>query len=488
MLPLSRKYRPLSFAQIVGQAVVVRTLKNAITLKRLHPVYIFTGTRGVGKTTTARILAKALNCEKGPTPDPCLICPSCREIAEGRSLDVLEIDAASHTRVEETREILEQVPYAPARGRYRVFIIDEAHMLSRSSFNALLKTLEEPPPHALFILATTEPEKIPDTVRSRAQEFPFYPLPQELIAEEITRILTEEGIPFEPPAVKRLAHRARGSLRDALSLCDQVLTLGGGNLKVQDVDSALGLTSEEEIREILQSLFRFDPPSLLKKLLHLKAVGKLNEEILHDLYYLLFEEIEERVRSGTGGSEVRLEDLFRLSEGIHRILLEVRRSSVPEIYITSALLKLSLLKPIGNLEEVIQKILAPSASSTFPPSSSSPPPSSSSPPPSSHDPTSLLSLLRSRFPTLSPKLKALRYHPPNFILAVEEGMLFEKIQQELPNLEATLQKTIGEEVHLKLETIPLSESGEPPPLPMGVERLLQAFPGAQVEIKPRIPG
>lgn len=536
MPPLARKYRPLTFSQIVGQEVVVRTLKNALLLKRLHPVYIFTGTRGVGKTTTARILAKALNCQQGPTPEPCLTCSSCHEISEGRSLDVLEIDAASHTRVEETREILEQVPYAPARGSYRVFIIDEAHMLSRSSFNALLKTLEEPPPHVLFILATTEPEKIPETVRSRAQEFPFYPVPSQLISQEISRILTAEGISYEAEAVRRLGERARGSLRDALSLCDQVLTLGGGKLSLADVELALGLTSQEEVQGVLGALLRFDPTNLYERLTYLRKEGKLGEEFMYDLFSLLHERIEEAARRGSmaivddTGEEVRIEDLCRLAEGVHRIILEVRRSPMPELYLMVGLLKLAMLKPIGNLEVLIQNLfnqhppsslqdnptlslktwaketippkeggkasqLSVQGTSSYAPAESSLKETENS---STKDPpwiktsnsqgeekqVDLYAFLHQRFPTLAPAFKKVVHRPPDLEIHCEEGIMAERIEARVFEITTALKDILPEPVQIRCIVHPPASRLEPVSYPLSVERLLKIFPGSEVEVKP----
>ena len=216
---------------MVGQAHVVRALSNALDTERLHHAYLFTGTRGVGKTTLARILAKSLNCESGVTATPCGECSSCTEIDEGRFVDLLEVDAASRTKVDQTRELLEQVPYAPVRGRYKVYLIDEVHMFSDSSFNALLKTLEEPPPHVKFLLATTDPQKVPVTVLSRCLQFNLKCLPEKQIAEQFSRILLAEDVPFDPPALAVLARAADGSMRDGLSLLDQAIAFCGGEVR-----------------------------------------------------------------------------------------------------------------------------------------------------------------------------------------------------------------------------------------------------------------
>src|ERR1041384_6729472 len=217
-LALARKFRPRTFAELVGQEHVRTALGNALTQGRVHHAFLFTGTRGVGKTTIARIFAKCLNCETGVTATPCGKCAACREIDEGRFIDLIEVDAASRTKVDDTRELLENVQYAPTRGRYKVYLVDEVHMLSTHSFNALLKTLEEPPPHVKFLLATTDPQKVPVTVLSRCLQFHLKRLPAALMQEKRRVIAEQEGVPAETPALKRLAAAARGSMRDALSL------------------------------------------------------------------------------------------------------------------------------------------------------------------------------------------------------------------------------------------------------------------------------
>jgi len=220
---LARKYRPRNFAELVGQTHVSRALGSALERGRLHHAYLFTGTRGVGKTTIARILSKCLNCETGITATPCGVCGTCRAIDEGRFIDLIEIDAASRTKVEDTRELLDNVPYAPTQGRYKVYLIDEVHMLSTHSFNALLKTLEEPPEHVKFLLATTDPQKLPVTVLSRCLQFTLRPLPRQEIHDHLAQVLGKEQIAFDDAALWLLAESAQGSLRDAMSLTDQAI-------------------------------------------------------------------------------------------------------------------------------------------------------------------------------------------------------------------------------------------------------------------------
>ncbi|WP_196157646.1 DNA polymerase III subunit gamma/tau [Reinekea sp. G2M2-21] len=252
---LARKWRPSTFEEMVGQAHVLRALVNALDQQRLHHAYLFTGTRGVGKTTIARLLAKSLNCEQGVSSKPCGVCSSCAEIAEGRFVDLIEVDAASRTKVEDTRELLENVQYAPTRGRYKVYLIDEVHMLSTSSFNALLKTLEEPPPHVKFLLATTDPQKLPVTVLSRCLQFNLKNMSREHIVQHLSHILSVEQVPFDEPSLWAIAEGAQGSMRDALSLTDQAIAFGQGALKEQEVASMLGTVDLKRVLRLVQALF-----------------------------------------------------------------------------------------------------------------------------------------------------------------------------------------------------------------------------------------
>src|SRR6184192_125048 len=227
---LARKWRPRDFGNLVGQEHVVRALRHALESKRLHHAYLFTGTRGVGKTTLARILAKCLNCETGVTPEPCGKCAACIEIDGGRFVDLLEVDAATNTKVDEMRQLLETAQYAPTKGRYKVYVIDEVHMLTGHAFNAMLKTLEEPPEYLKFVLATTDPQKVPVTVLSRCLQFNLRPMAPETVLEHLTRVLQTETVPAEPHALRLLARAARGSMRDGLSLADQAIAFGAGVL------------------------------------------------------------------------------------------------------------------------------------------------------------------------------------------------------------------------------------------------------------------
>jgi DNA polymerase III subunit gamma/tau len=263
---LARKWRPRNFSEMVGQEHVLRALINALDNDRLHHAFLFTGTRGVGKTTIARILAKSLNCEKGVSSTPCGQCSACTEIDEGRFIDLIEVDAASRTKVDETRELLENVQYTPSRGRYKVYLIDEVHMFSNHSFNALLKTLEEPPPHVKFLLATTDPQKLPVTILSRCLQFNLKRLPLALIAQHLGRILTDEGITQEPAALTLLARGADGSVRDALSLLDQAIAFGSGKVLADDVRSMLGTIEQTHIHDLITALADGDAAAVLARI------------------------------------------------------------------------------------------------------------------------------------------------------------------------------------------------------------------------------
>jgi len=261
---LARKWRPQKFSELVGQEHVRRALENALAIGRVHHAFLFTGTRGVGKTTIARILAKCLNCETGVTPTPCGVCGSCREIEAGRFPDLIEVDAASRTKVDDTRELLDNVQYAPARGRYKVYLVDEVHMLSAHSFNALLKTLEEPPPHVKFLLATTDPQKLPVTVLSRCLQFNLKRLPAAEIAAHLGHILTAEGVAFEPAALTLLAQAADGSMRDGLSLLDQLIAFGGGRAAEAEARAMLGTIPRDQVARLAEVLARGDGAELLR--------------------------------------------------------------------------------------------------------------------------------------------------------------------------------------------------------------------------------
>lgn len=284
---LARKWRPQNFEELVGQEHVSRALVNALNDDRLHHAYLFTGTRGVGKTTIARIFAKSLNCEQGISATPCGKCGTCLEIAEGRYVDLIEVDAASRTGVDDTRDLLENVQYAPTRGRYKVYLIDEVHMFSKSSFNALLKTLEEPPPHVKFLLATTDPQKLPVTILSRCLQFNLKRLSVGLIIDHLSHILSDEKVAFDETALQLIAEAADGSMRDGLSLLDQALAFGGGNLKEQEVRDMLGSVSRDKVIRLLSVVLQRDAPATMKVVAELAELSPDFESVLAELLSLL---------------------------------------------------------------------------------------------------------------------------------------------------------------------------------------------------------
>ncbi len=284
---LARKWRPRSFREMVGQTHVLKALINALDSQRLHHAYLFTGTRGVGKTTIARIIAKCLNCETGITSSPCGECSVCREIDEGRFVDLIEIDAASRTKVEDTRELLDNVQYAPSRGRFKVYLIDEVHMLSSHSFNALLKTLEEPPPYVKFILATTDPQKLPATILSRCLQFSLKNMTPERVVEHLTHVLTAESVPFEDDALWLLGRAADGSMRDAMSLTDQAIAFGEGKVLATDVRAMLGTLDHGQVFDVLHSLIEGDAKALLEAVRHLAEQGPDWNGVLSEILNVL---------------------------------------------------------------------------------------------------------------------------------------------------------------------------------------------------------
>jgi DNA polymerase-3 subunit gamma/tau len=284
---LARKWRPRDFESLVGQEHVVRALRHALEQKRLHHAYLFTGTRGVGKTTLARILAKCLNCETGVTPRPCGKCSACVEIDAGRFVDLLEVDAATNTKVDEMRQLLETAQYAPTKARYKVYVIDEVHMLSTSAFNAMLKTLEEPPEHLKFILATTDPQKIPVTVLSRCLQFSLKQMPAPAIVQHLENVLTKEAIGFEPEALGLIARGANGSMRDALSLLDQAIAHGAGSLNARNVADMLGAIDQTYLFALIEAVAGGDAAQAVKIADDMQARSLSFDAALADLAALL---------------------------------------------------------------------------------------------------------------------------------------------------------------------------------------------------------
>ena len=312
-LVLARKWRPKDFADTVGQEHVLQALMNALESGRLHHAYLFAGTRGVGKTTIARILAKALNCEKGVTAEPCGECSACVEIDQGRFVDLIEVDAASKTKVDDTRDLLDNVQYAPARGRYKVYLIDEVHMLSKSSFNALLKTLEEPPPHVKFLLATTDPQKLPVTVLSRCLQFNLTRLTPRLIQDRLAKICEAEEIEADSPALAMIARAADGSLRDALSLLDQAIAYCGGKVEEAPVSTMLGTIDRDHVSRLITLLAANDAAGIIDALREIDEqfpdYARLLEDLARDLQQIAVYQVVGRIDSDDDISDERAAEL-----------------------------------------------------------------------------------------------------------------------------------------------------------------------------------
>jgi DNA polymerase-3 subunit gamma/tau len=358
---LARKWRPRNFKELVGQEHVQRALINALDNDRLHHAFLFTGTRGVGKTTIARILAKSLNCETGVTSTPCGKCSTCQEINDGRFVDLIEVDAASRTKVEDTRELLENVQYAPTRGRYKVYLIDEVHMLSTHSFNALLKTLEEPPLHVKFLLATTDPQKLPVTILSRCLQFNLKRLPLEQIQGHLQHILTEENIHSDAEALTQIAKAADGSMRDALSLMDQAIAYGGGEVRNDEVRAMLGTIEQQHILEILQRLAEGDAQGILQKTQNLAEhafdFAAVLDDVISHLHYVALAQISPQALDSSVVDTQTISDLAASlpAEDVqlfYQIALIGRRDLAlapdPRLGFEMALLRMLTFKPAGS--------------------------------------------------------------------------------------------------------------------------------------------
>jgi len=371
---LARKWRPQRFDEVVGQVGVTRTLANAIANDRLAQAFIFAGARGVGKTTTARILARALNCVEGPRIDPCGRCDACVEIAEGRDLDVLEIDAATHTGIDNVRGvIIEDLAVRPVRDRYKVFIIDEVHQLSRHSFNALLKSIEEPPPHVVFVMATTELDKIPDTIKSRSQVYEFKTIPPGAIREQLRTIADAEGIDVEEAALAMLARAAEGSMRDAQSAFDQVLAFASGRITEDDVAAVLGLVARDLLLDIVEAVAADDAPTVLalagraaESGQDLKLVCRELSRVVRDIMVLKLDPSRaEDPDFAPGGEGDRLlslagrigtEDVLRAFDLLSRAERDVRDAALPRYSLEMALLRWIHLQRLVPIEDVLRSL------------------------------------------------------------------------------------------------------------------------------------
>ena len=371
-LVLARKWRPQTFEDVVGQEHVTRTLQNAIKSGRVAHAYLFTGARGVGKTSAARILAKALNCIDGPTPLPCNTCESCKEITAGASMDVFEIDGASNTGVDDIRELRENIKFPPIKGRYRIYIIDEVHMLSTSAFNALLKTLEEPPPHVVFVFATTEVQKIPITILSRCQEFDFKRIPAIVIQERLKAIAASEGINISDRGLHIIAREADGGMRDAQSILDQVISFAGEDVSDDDIAKILGVVDRQVLKDVAQSIIERNPGGCVKVVervydhgYDIRVFCRNLLEYLRNLTVLKIikdagrlidlpeSEIEELKRLSDGFTQDELQQLFAiLTKGED----ELKRTSSPRLSLEMTLMKMSALRPLSPISDLIDKV------------------------------------------------------------------------------------------------------------------------------------
>ena len=368
----ARRWRPKIFDEVVGQEHVVQTLKNAIEQNRLAQAYLFSGTRGVGKTTTARILAKSLNCAEGVSLSPCGKCDRCREIIDGNSLDVMEIDGASNNSVDDIRELRENVKYAPAKSRFKIYIIDEVHMLSKPAFNALLKTLEEPPSHIKFIFATTEENKIPETVLSRCQCFEFRHISYKDIIFQLKKITESDGITIGDESLAVIAKTAEGSMRDAESILDQVISFAGKEIKRNDIASILGLVGFDNIAAFMDKIFEKKPTPLLELFQELVFQGQdfrlflkeLMEYVRNLIVLKVSKESKKLISLSTAeidrlkgqAEKVFLDELHQIFKIISDVELEVKRSSYPVMLVEMALIRLTEIRPFQSIDNIIKSL------------------------------------------------------------------------------------------------------------------------------------
>ncbi len=368
----ARKWRPQKFSELIGQEHIVRTLHNAIGMDRVAHAYLFSGTRGVGKTTTARLLAKALNCEKGPTPEPCDQCTFCKEIRDGISVDVMEIDGASNNGVGEVRDLIDNIQYSTSACRFKVYIIDEIHMLSKAAFNALLKTLEEPPPKVVFIFATTELTKIPETILSRCQNFEFKPLTHQQIINQLKAICENDGIQIDPHSLEEIAKNGAGSMRDAQSLLDQVIAFCGKEIDPGAVESVLGIVGQNALASFVDCVAQRDGAGLLQQVsevvAHGKDLGYFCRDLIEYLRNLMLVKVAGNAEALLSGQTTHLDTLKKqaasfepdalqqMFQVLSKAEMEMKRSSLPQILFEMAVLRLTDVRPLQEIDALIDKI------------------------------------------------------------------------------------------------------------------------------------
>ena len=371
-LVLARKWRPQLFEDVIGQRPITQTLQNAIAQKRVAHAFLFTGARGVGKTSTARILAKALNCEAGPQINPCNRCSSCQEISSGNSMDVIEIDGASNRGIDEIRELRENVRYTPAKSRYKIFIIDEIHMLTREAFNALLKTLEEPPPHIIFVFATTEPHKLPNTILSRCQRYDFKRIPLKDIVESLKKITEEEKVKISQRGLLSLARESDGSMRDAQSLLDQVISYAGQEIRDEDIVDVLGLVDRKILSDTVEAIANQDAGRCLEIVEQVYQYGydvqHFCRELLQSLRNLLLIKVAQHPEPLIELAEEELETLKKQAEKfqldslnhLFNLLLkgeeEVAQSTLPRTMLEVTLIRMATLRPMLPIDDILKKL------------------------------------------------------------------------------------------------------------------------------------
>jgi len=466
-LVLARKYRPRNFTEMVGQEHVVQALTNALVQQRLHHAYLFTGTRGVGKTTVSRILAKSLNCQGtdgqgGITAEPCGVCQACRDIDSGRFVDYTELDAASNRGVDEVQSLLEQAVYKPVQGRFKVFMIDEVHMLTNTAFNAMLKTLEEPPEYLKFVLATTDPQKVPVTVLSRCLQFNLRPMAPETVFEHLTKVLAQENLPAEPMALKLLARAARGSMRDALSLADQAIAFGSGQLQEATVRLMLGSVDRSHVMGLIDALARGDGAAVVAISEGLRLNGLSAASALEDMSMVLQRmAVLQAVPSAAAESDdPDHQHLLRLSEAmpadetqlLYSLCLHGRTELglAPDEYaaLTMVLLRLLAFKPKAHQSQEAQQVQAPAAQkktlATAPPSAAAAQPATSSPKPLAVDkPAVELPVSEARMAPIQVKNLPVRHASeptertaPKVLVVTEEGHFWTQTVRQLVASEA----------------------------------------------------